>query len=604
MNTKRARTALILISLATSGCLQATLVNPLGPAITYSTPVATYVNGQAIIQNTPTYAGGAISSFTISPTLPNGLSFNTTTGIISGTPAQDTEATEYRVLGLGATATYSGTVSIQVNPAAPTALTLSADDVFFPKDSAITPITPTATGTVTSYSVSPALPTGLSIDPTTGVISGTSTQHQVRWYDYTVTASNVTGSVSAALRLRTAKTYVVDATSDATDASPGDGTCATAGAVCTLRAAVAEIVGAGGGNVVAYIPANKTISLGSTISITAAVDIVGGSQTTSIVDATGVAAFNHNHGDEFNFSNFTIRNATVAGHGGAALYTETFGTNVNLDRMTFKSNSVTGGSGGGAVAPKFSADYVVRKCVFDSNTTSSAHGAGIATNYSVSSTFLITDSYFYNNRSLTGGYLGGAIGAFSNSTLTVERTLFKDNTTSGNGGAISASGTTVIKNSTFSGNTANVHGGAISGGALTLINNTFVNNSAAGGGIGNGGAIYTSAATLKNNILYGNIGSIGADNCEVTTLTSQGGNISGTTLADCNLNSTDDLVSTNPLLGALQDNGGLTHTFAPAGGSPAIGRGVLSGCPSTDQRGEPRPGSNGTCDSGAYQTQN
>src|ERR1700761_2475736 len=38
---------------------------------------------------------------------------------------------------------------------------------------AISPLNPTVTGTVTGYTVSPGLPAGLSMDGTTGVVSGT-----------------------------------------------------------------------------------------------------------------------------------------------------------------------------------------------------------------------------------------------------------------------------------------------------------------------------------------------------------------------------------------------------------------------------------------------
>ncbi|MDH3254599.1 MAG: CSLREA domain-containing protein [Acidobacteriota bacterium] len=37
-----------------------------------------------------------------------------------------------------------------------------------------------------------------------------------------------------------ANTFLVDSTDDAVDASPGDGSCETAAAVCTLRAAIQE----------------------------------------------------------------------------------------------------------------------------------------------------------------------------------------------------------------------------------------------------------------------------------------------------------------------------------------------------------------------------
>lgn len=64
---------------------------------------------------------------------------------------------------------------------------------------AITPLTPTVTGTVTSYAVSPALPAGLSLDTTTGSISGTPTQPARA--THTVTATNAGGNTTFALTI-------------------------------------------------------------------------------------------------------------------------------------------------------------------------------------------------------------------------------------------------------------------------------------------------------------------------------------------------------------------------------------------------------------------
>ena len=76
---------------------------------------------------------------------------------------------------------------------------------------AITSLSPTVTGAVTSYAVSPALPAGLSLNATTGVISGTPTS-TAPLATYTITATNAGGSttfgwaltVSAAVTTRTA----------------------------------------------------------------------------------------------------------------------------------------------------------------------------------------------------------------------------------------------------------------------------------------------------------------------------------------------------------------------------------------------------------------
>ncbi len=60
------------------------------------------------------------------------------------------------------------------------------------------PFPPSVTGTVTGYSVSPPLPAGLTLDPTSGVISGTPLTGS-RSTTYVVTASNAGGSAAVAL---------------------------------------------------------------------------------------------------------------------------------------------------------------------------------------------------------------------------------------------------------------------------------------------------------------------------------------------------------------------------------------------------------------------
>lgn len=59
----------------------------------------------------------------------------------------------------------------------------------------IDPLSPTVDGLEITYSVSPNLPTGLSIDSATGVISGTPTD-TIGQSAYTVTATNNGGSTT------------------------------------------------------------------------------------------------------------------------------------------------------------------------------------------------------------------------------------------------------------------------------------------------------------------------------------------------------------------------------------------------------------------------
>ena len=77
---------------------------------------------------------------------------------------------------------------------APSNLSYTTPNTFI-KNIAITNLNPTVTGFVSSYSVSPALPAGLSLNTTTGVISGTPTIATAT-ADYTVTASNSVGSTT------------------------------------------------------------------------------------------------------------------------------------------------------------------------------------------------------------------------------------------------------------------------------------------------------------------------------------------------------------------------------------------------------------------------
>jgi hypothetical protein len=88
------------------------------------------------------------------------------------------------------------------------------------------PYQPSVGGTVTGYSVSPALPAGLTLDPTSGVISGTPVAASPTT-TYTVTASNAGGSATASV------TFMVLVPPTLTYASP---------VTATVGAALAPVV--------------------------------------------------------------------------------------------------------------------------------------------------------------------------------------------------------------------------------------------------------------------------------------------------------------------------------------------------------------------------
>ena len=82
--------------------LTLTTVNP--GIIRYGSSNPIYRIGAAINSNEPILTGGAPTAYSVSPALPAGLLFDTATGIISGTPAEVSPASDYTV-----TATYADT---------------------------------------------------------------------------------------------------------------------------------------------------------------------------------------------------------------------------------------------------------------------------------------------------------------------------------------------------------------------------------------------------------------------------------------------------------------------------------------------------------------
>ena len=146
---------------------------------------------------TPTASGGPVTSWSVSPSLPSGLSLDSSTGAISGTPSAVTSSATYTITASNTGGSTTADVTIEVNDVAPSSLAYSPASFTLTKGTAMTTVTPTSSGgTVTSWSVSPSLPAGLSLDSSTGAISGTPTA-VTSSATYTVTASNTGGSTTA-----------------------------------------------------------------------------------------------------------------------------------------------------------------------------------------------------------------------------------------------------------------------------------------------------------------------------------------------------------------------------------------------------------------------
>jgi Tol biopolymer transport system component len=170
------------------------------PAISFTASPYTFMLNTLVSTFVPTNTGGGIASCTISPTLPTGLSFNTSTCAISGTPTALSTATNYTVTATNPGGSSAATVNITVRDSAPV-ITYAGSPYIFAPNNLITTVTPSNTGgAITSCASSPSLPTGLSLDQTTCALMGTPTTNTAA-ASYSITATNSGGSNSTAITI-------------------------------------------------------------------------------------------------------------------------------------------------------------------------------------------------------------------------------------------------------------------------------------------------------------------------------------------------------------------------------------------------------------------
>ena len=209
--------------------------------------------------------------------------------------------------------------------------------------------------------------------------------------------------------------------------------------------------------------------------------------------------------------------------------------------------------------------------------------------------------------------------------------------TFGYGGGIYGNGASMmVRDATIAGNDGVKGGGLASSGSLFMWNSTLADNASieGGGGFWLAGESDLAHVTISGNVadpealggaamyfsgtvqvdIAGTIiaGSLGATSCAATGVVTSGGyNIDAD--GSCGLAGTGDASGADPLLEALDDNGGRSRTLALGEDSPAIDAVAEGACLNadgapltTDQRGGTRPvdgNGDGTaaCDIGAFE---
>jgi hypothetical protein len=175
-------------------------VNDIPPSgITYSPNSFLLTKGIAMQTVTPSSSGGTVDSWSITPSLPTGLLFDTVTGVISGTPSIISPSATYTVTATNTGGSSSATLTFVVNDAPPTNVVYNPSSFTLVKGQVMqapnTNIPTYSGGTVTGWTVSPSLPVGLTLN-SNGAITGTPTVVSSSTV-YTVTATNSGGSTTA-----------------------------------------------------------------------------------------------------------------------------------------------------------------------------------------------------------------------------------------------------------------------------------------------------------------------------------------------------------------------------------------------------------------------
>lgn len=422
---------------------------------------------------------------------------------------------------------------------------------------------------------------------------------------------------------------------DASAPNCGTGTGGLADPVCTINDAIAL---ASPGDTIRIAPGTYIENL----SLTFDLDLVGvGGDVVTIVDGGGVGSVI----TVASATTVTIQGLTLTGGASAqGAGVDSFGDLTVID-STITGNAATGRGGGIYIE---GAQLVITNTTIDANSGNKAGGvyvydsnlemvrSTVSTNtatvgggmYFWYGTGDVIDCAVRDNQAATfGGGVGvSTFGGFPPVGGQIEFTgsVIHGNTAADGAGiliggcSIGTCGTLlVLSNCTVSGNSATGNGGGLLMGELSsprLNNVTITANQAAGngGGIFQSLQFYGSGPRLFDTIVAGNSASLLAS-------ADFGGDFASSIAPDHSLIGTRPSTATwmdgangnqigtianpiDPLLGPLQDNGGLTATHALLTGSPALNAADPMTSIATDQRGFPRPGA-ASADIGAFEAQ-
>lgn len=334
-----------------------------------------------------------------------------------------------------------------------------------------------------------------------------------------------------------AASFAVDDSADAPDLTPGDGVCATAGATCTVRAAVQEANALAGPDDVVVPAGTYVLTLGA-LAIASDLSLTGAGADQVAID----------------------------GNAASGVLTVAPGTTVLVAALTVRNGAapIAGGIHNQGT-------LTVRDAAIRDNEGSAPYG-------------------------LAGGIYAVGPLVVERSTISGNTAV----PTFASGGGIASTGALTLRDSTVSGNVSAGAGGGVSiaGSANEFENVTIADNHAVAGG---GGLRFgfSAVATVRNTVIADNTAPTGPDVAFSFggTFTSQGYVlVEDPTGFAVSGDLTGVLTGVDPMLLPLAAYGGPTETHDLALGSPAIDAGNPAApgsggfaCALLDQRGTTRP---------------
>lgn len=517
-------------------------------------------------------------------------------------------------------------------------------------------LTPSIIGDLSDFSVSPSLPTGYTLNSSTGAISGLSNTPTLS-QTYSITAKDRSGAViSSTLTFEVANEFTVNTTGDLVDRNLNDGLCITVNDNCSLRAAIEESNNQPTGILILVnLPAGTYGLTTQSLTITSRIILNGTDRNTTVIDANpdatplNLAIDILSNTTDVIIKGVSIKNALSTAGVVTGVGIKSTAKNLILKDCKVSDNTATGATSlsanGVGLYHNSTGKFEMDNCILTnnnstlSNASSNSIGGGA---YISAANINIKNSTVSNNSLSTTVGVTRAGGLFLSGPSLLENTVVSANQSRNSGGAVQFNDNSEIKDSTFSENrgTLNIFGAHIyspqnkkliittstfdttaadneeiiyaSGSELIIKNSTFKADISILIQLSSTASAYIESTTLDTNYnsidfrvnqgtltIKSSVVRSGNINCTSHTnpIVSLGYNIFSD--SSCTASDPRDIMNADPLLNGLANNGGTTMTISTMNLSPARNLVPIIDCLTADQRGVARTGN--FCDAGSFQ---